>query len=81
MPSQQATVATIEIKSEDDGSLWVYLVSDNERLSPIREVTWWGDLDKTAECWIGVYVAKPAQEKTNLRVHFEGFVVDAIRKF
>src|SRR5271155_5719701 len=52
MPSQQATVATIEIKSEDDGSLWVYLVSDNERLSPIREVTWWGDLDKTAECWI-----------------------------
>ena len=74
MPAGHGIAATIEIVSEDDGSLWVYLVEADERV-PIREVTWWGDVSKGAECWIGVYAARPAKEQENLIVQFENFQV------
>ena len=67
--------ATIEIVNEDDGSLWVYLVEANKRV-PIREVTWWADVTKAAECWIGIYAAKPAKEPENLVVRFDDLRID-----
>jgi len=75
MPSQGTPSATIEMASEDDGSLWVYLVEEDTR-SPMREVTWWADLDGNAECWIGVYAAKPAKEKDSLEVSFDHLRVE-----
>jgi regulation of enolase protein 1 (concanavalin A-like superfamily) len=74
MPGGSDVGMTIEIVSEDDGSLWVYLVEAEKRI-PIREVTWWADVDKEAECWIGVYAAKPAKEPENLVVTFDQLAV------
>lgn len=74
MPSGSAVSATIVMVSEDDGSLWVYLVEAGKRI-PIREVTWWANVDKEAECWIGVYAAKPAKEQKNLQVKFDHLIV------
>jgi len=70
--------ATIEIESAADGSLWVWLLDDNGKRRPLREVTWWGDLAQDAECWIGCYAAKPAPhgEKDDLVVHFDAFTVE-----
>ncbi|KAI1620237.1 hypothetical protein EDD37DRAFT_169705 [Exophiala viscosa] len=72
--SESSKEATIEIESADDGSLWVWLLSSDGQRSPLREVTWWGDLDGQTECDIGVYAAKPAPhgEKDDLVVHFDG---------
>ncbi|KAJ9605781.1 hypothetical protein H2200_009630 [Cladophialophora chaetospira] len=67
-------VATVEIENASDGSLWVWLVSEGGQKLPLREVTWWGDLAKDTEVWIGIYAAKPAPhgEKDDLVVTFEG---------
>ncbi|EXJ87362.1 hypothetical protein A1O3_04321 [Capronia epimyces CBS 606.96] len=71
--SESSPGATIEMESAEDGSLWVWLVDSNAQKWPLREVTWWGDLEKDVECWIGVYSAKPAPhgEKEDLVVHFD----------
>ena len=63
--------ATIELDSNADGSLWVWLVAENGEKSPAREVTWWADLGKDEEVWIGVYAAKPAKEAEDLEVSFK----------
>jgi hypothetical protein len=75
MPNGSTAGATIEMASGDDGSLWVYLVEADKRV-PIREVTWWADVDKEVECWIGVYAAKPAKEQESLSVKFEQLAVE-----
>ncbi|KIX93259.1 uncharacterized protein Z520_11115 [Fonsecaea multimorphosa CBS 102226] len=66
--------AIVEMENASDGSLWVWLVSESGKRLPLREVTWWGDLPKETEIWIGVYAAKPAPhgEKDDLVVTFEG---------
>ncbi len=67
-------VATIELENASDGSLWVWLIGEGGQKLPLREVTWWGDLAKDREIWIGVYVAKPAPhgETDELVVKFDG---------
>ena len=67
-------LATVEMENASDGSLWVWLVSEGGQKLPLREVTWWGDLKKSTEVWIGVYAAKPAPhgEKGDLTVKFQG---------
>lgn len=75
MPSESTVGATIEMVNEDDGSLWVYLIEADKRV-PIREVTWWADVDKEVECWIGVYAAKPTKEQENLVVKFDHLAVE-----
>ncbi|RMZ78304.1 hypothetical protein DV737_g3915, partial [Chaetothyriales sp. CBS 132003] len=54
----QGSEATLELGVES-GSIWVWLVHGEER-TPLREVTFWADLPRDAECWVGVYAAKPA---------------------
>lgn len=73
VPSESSSGTTIEIESASDGSIWVWLLGSNGQRSPLREVTWWGDLGGQTEIWIGVYVAKPAPhgEKDHLVVHFD----------
>jgi regulation of enolase protein 1 (concanavalin A-like superfamily) len=70
-------VAIIEVENASDGSLWVWLVSEGGQKLPLREVTWWGDLAKETEVWIGVYAAKPGPhgEKDELVVKFEGLQI------
>jgi uncharacterized protein len=80
MPSGDTVGATIEMVNEDDGSLWVYLIDADKRV-PIREVTWWADVNKEVECWVGVYAAKPAKEHENLVVNFDHLVVEGERFF
>ncbi len=69
-----AEALTVEMENASDGSLWIWLVSEGGQRLPLREVTWWGDLAKDTEVWIGVYVAKPAPhgEKDDLVVKFDG---------
>ncbi|KIV81717.1 hypothetical protein PV11_03880 [Exophiala sideris] len=76
--SESSNEATIEIESASDGSLWVWLLGSSGQRSPLREVTWWGDLAGHTECQIGVYAAKPAPhgEKGDLVVHFDGLDIE-----
>lgn len=69
--------ATVEMENASDGSLWIWLVSEAGKKLPLREVTWWGDLAKETEIWIGVYAAKPAPhgEKDDLTVKFNGLEI------
>lgn len=74
MPSKGGVGATIEMSKEKDGSLWVHLLEGVKR-SPLREVTWFFDGDGEAECWIGVYVAKPG-DTGDLEVAFSHLVIE-----
>jgi uncharacterized protein len=69
---------TVEMEVVEDGSLWVRLVEGQDKKIPLREVTWWAALPKEVECWVGVYVAKPAPhgEEADLEVHFENLEID-----
>lgn len=68
--------ATIELESNEDGSLWVYLLDEKTQRMPLREVTWWGDVDKDAEVSVGVYAAKPDKDPKVLEVSFEGIEIN-----
>ena len=78
IPLQDASRATVWIEVTNDGSLWVRLLKEDGRVTPLREVTWWADLPKEAECWVGVYVAKPAPhgEEEDLTVHFQDLKIE-----
>lgn len=76
MVSPNSASATIEIESNEDGSLWIYLLDDHDNRSPIREVTWWGDLDKQVIISVGVYAAKPDKDPKKLLVSFKGLEVN-----
>jgi uncharacterized protein len=75
MAKSDSKSATIEIESNEDGSLWAYLLDDGGNKSPMREVTWWGDLDKSTQISVGVYAAKPDKDPRKLVVSFEGLEV------
>lgn len=72
--------ATIEIENASDGSLWVWLVASDaaETRWPLREVTWWADVAKDCEVWVGPYAAKPAPhgETDDLVVNFDGLSIE-----
>lgn len=78
IPLQGTNTSSIEIEAASDGSLWVRMEDEAGKVTPLREVTWWADLPKDAECWVGVYVAKPAPhgEKEKLTVHFKDLKVE-----
>lgn len=73
IPDQGSTSATVKMESNEDGSLWVYMIRSDGSSTPIREIAWWADLDKDSDCWLGVYAAKPAAVDSSLSVHFKEF--------
>ncbi len=77
-PLQGTSRATIVMEVAEVGSLWVRLLEENGKTTPLREVTWWADLPQDAECWVGVYAAKPAPhgEQGNLTVNFEDLKIE-----
>ncbi|KAL2819892.1 hypothetical protein BDW59DRAFT_151032 [Aspergillus cavernicola] len=66
--------ATLEMAREPDNSLWIYLVEGSSK-APIREVTWVFAED-VADCWVGVYAARPSTEGGDLIVNFSSMVID-----
>lgn len=79
----ESDTVTVEFAREsvpetDAPSLWVYLVEDEGRRRPIREVTW-AFAGTEEECWVGVYAAKPtvtrAASGETLEVSFSGLTV------
>ena len=77
-PSVTGGEVTVEMRSEEDGSLWVYLVHGNGGRSPMREVTWWGALEGEVEVYVGVYAARPDPEGRGgeLGVRFRGLGIE-----
>ncbi|KAI9926667.1 hypothetical protein ASPWEDRAFT_46318 [Aspergillus wentii DTO 134E9] len=67
--------ATLEINKEPDNSLWIYLVEGIQK-NPLREVTWIFEEDGVEECWVGLYAAKPSNEKDDLVVNFGHLIID-----
>ncbi|RAH45924.1 uncharacterized protein BO95DRAFT_442591 [Aspergillus brunneoviolaceus CBS 621.78] len=68
--------ATLEIVRESDNSLWIYLVEGVQK-SPLREVTWFFEDTKVQDLWIGLYAAKPSDEKEDLVVNFGHLIIDS----
>lgn len=70
------------VEDKPMSTLWVYAVEGDQR-RPLREVTWVFEKEE-GECWIGVYVAKPAKDEGDergegtLEVEFKGFEVDIV---
>jgi regulation of enolase protein 1 (concanavalin A-like superfamily) len=75
--SEAGDSATLEMENASDGSLWVWLVASDGKKFPLREVTWWGDVEKDTTCWVGAYGAKPAPhgETGDLVLLFNGLSV------
>lgn len=69
--------ATIHIEPAK-GSLWVYVVADDGTKHPVREVTWWGELDQDTELHVGPAAAKPSTEGGDLEVEFKDFKLDLV---
>lgn len=68
--------ARIQVENTGDGNLWVYVVGDDGRKHPVREVTWWGELDADTEVLVGPAAAKPSTESGDLLVSFSDLKLD-----
>lgn len=69
---------TVHISAEpqDDGALWIYAIDDQGTKHPIREVTWWGELDGGTEVLVGPAAARPSKGTGDLIVKFSNLVVE-----
>lgn len=72
--AKDGKTATIIFESEPGKPLWIRLIDDNGEKHPLREVTWWADLDLDSEILVGVYTAKPSSEG-ELRVNYSNLEV------
>lgn len=72
----ESKMARLRIETHDDGSLWVYVIDEEGKKHPMREVTWWGELDNDTEVYIGPAAAKPSQEGGDLTVDFSDLMVE-----
>jgi uncharacterized protein len=82
----RGNTVTIELEREvkhgqPTSTMWVYAVEGDTRL-PVREISWFfapEHLD--AECWVGLYAAKPTKEEKDpslpLEVSFHDFLISA----
>lgn len=61
LPLGNRSKVTFELERHTDGSLWVFLIEAGDKRAALREVTWWADLPKEAELWVGVMAAKASQ--------------------
>ena len=68
-----AKSARVQIENTRDGNLWVYVVGTDGKKHPVREVTWWGELDADTEILVGPAAAKPSTEGGDLTVSFSDF--------
>lgn len=66
----ESKTARLHIETHADKSLWVFLLGENGKKHPVREVTWWGELDQHTEVKVGPAAAKPSKEGGDLVVSF-----------
>jgi regulation of enolase protein 1 (concanavalin A-like superfamily) len=76
LASKTSTSATVELEKHEDGALWVYLLGEDGAKLPCREITWWKDVPRDAELWVGPYAAKPAKVDEQLVVNFKDLVIN-----
>lgn len=72
-PMSRSARVQIEIT---DRVLWVYAVGEGGKKHPVREVTWWAELDADTEILVGPAAAKPSTEGGDLVVSFSDFELD-----
>lgn len=72
--SKDGKSATVLFENKVGDSLWIYLIGDDGTKHPLREVTWWAELEADAELQVGVYGAKPSKGG-DLRVEYRDFKV------
>ncbi|KAK5945771.1 hypothetical protein PMZ80_002979 [Knufia obscura] len=70
--------ARVRIENTGDGNLWAYVVGEDGKKHPVREVTWWGELEADTEILIGPAAAKPSTEGGNLEVSFSDFELNLV---
>lgn len=64
----------VQVENDGQGNLWVYVVGEGDgKKFPVREVTWWGELDADTEIQVGPAAAKPSTEGGDLVVSFADF--------
>jgi regulation of enolase protein 1 (concanavalin A-like superfamily) len=84
VPSGGKTKVTIELErdilegGELGSTLWIYLLGEDGKRQPLREVSWVfkeaGDKDKV--CWVGIAGARPSTAtKDELEVEFSDFKI------
>jgi regulation of enolase protein 1 (concanavalin A-like superfamily) len=76
-PLLKPDIPSVRIAAEphEDGALWIYAVDDQGTKHPIREVTWWGELEGDTEVLVGPAAARPSKETGDLIVKFSNLVV------
>jgi regulation of enolase protein 1 (concanavalin A-like superfamily) len=68
---------TLEIEREEkDDTLWIFVVDEEGKRVPVREVTWVLSEPEERECWVGVYTAMPKADGRDLEVKFEGWELE-----
>lgn len=68
-----ATDARVSIENMGDGNLWVFVIGQDGGKHPVREVTWWAEIQGDTEILIGPAAAKPSLEGGDLVVQFTDF--------
>ncbi|KAF4548290.1 Hypothetical protein D9617_29g006660 [Elsinoe fawcettii] len=54
--------ATVEFVNKVGDALWIYLIGEDGKRWPLREVAWWAGVEAEAEFHIGVYGAAPGKD-------------------
>lgn len=76
LPKSGAKSGRIQIESEGN-NLWVYVIDEDGKKLPTREVTWWGEFDPSVELEVGIAAAKPSTEGGDLTVNFTDYELKA----
>lgn len=76
-PLLKPDIPMVHIAAEphDDGALWIYAIDGEGTKHPIREVTWWGELENDTEVLVGPAAARPSKDTGDLIVKFSNLVV------
>lgn len=77
-PLLKPDVPSVHISAEpqDDGALWIYAVDEEGKKHPMREITWWGELESETEVLVGPAAARPSKGTGDLTVKFSNLAVE-----
>lgn len=63
--------ARVRMEDTGDGNLWIFVIGQDGKKHPVREVTWWGEIGADTEVLVGPAAAKPSTEGGDLIVNFK----------
>lgn len=79
LEGRDEVAVTVELKKTEEHGVWVYLVLDEERRIPLREITWaFAGEGEGKGVDIGAYCCRPSVKlnSENFTVEFEDFRVN-----